>query len=87
MKSKTSISIDSFLLEKAQKRPDIIVSAIAEKALRQALLGSIEDEEEERLCRCGAKADIWLCPDEIWVCDKCNKAEIRGIKLGIIAKK
>ena len=28
---------------------------------------------------CGKEAEIWLCPDEVYICDKCLKAKVDRI--------
>ncbi len=87
MKKRTSVSIDEFMLEKAQKQRFNICD-IANKAIKERVEGVIEtDIKIKDKCEfCGVEEDkasrennyrglTWLWPDERWICDKCLKVK------------
>jgi len=82
MKGRTTISIDTELLKKANER-NLNVSECAEKKIKEILNEKIDAPEEELKCAfCGihlprqTAEDLehglcWLCPDEVWICPRC----------------
>lgn len=84
-KKNISISIDEFAHRNA-KTKGINISEVCEKAIRARSGDVIDADDDLKQCfRCGSKNDLfWLCPDELWICSKCNKDEVRRIIVGVI---
>jgi len=84
-KKNIMVSVDEFIHKKAKERY-INISQVCESALRVKVQGEITQTEKERECfNCKAK-DVemtWLCPDEIWMCNKCLTTDIRRVSVCI----
>ena len=97
MKKKVLVSIDEFSHANAQKK-GLNISEVCDRAIREKSGNTIDaDEELKSCCKCGLRGDaikmvdgkevgelFWLCPDEVWICNKCNKQEVRKIVVGVI---
>ena len=87
-KKAVMISIDDELHAKAKEK-DLNISSVCEDALKHNVNGAVNDPEEKRQCHfCKttwfgdlAKTLIWLCPDEVWICDKCLKQEVKKVSV------
>ena len=83
MKTKTSVSVDDELIEKA-KAKGVNMSHTLNKALHQKVHGEITDDI--KYCsKCGLSGSnlVWLCPDEVWRCNNCLKPDIRQVSISI----
>ena len=93
VKSRTTISIDNELLEKAQEKM-INVSGLTEYAIRQKLrIKEVEISEALKCDFCGVEGEqetienlnskstnlVWLYPDERWICNSCFLHKSRQI--------
>ena len=86
MKVKTSVSVDSDLLKKAREK-HLNVSGMLNRALYTKTHDNIDDPVETKKCKkCGNQDPnlVWLCPDEVWSCDRCLQREIRKIVVGVV---
>ena len=94
MKTRTNLSVDIELLEKA-KQAQLNISAVLENAIRNKLVSAETDIVGPGKCQICGKAEekataqdpiglTWLSPDEIWICDKCLTVKKRsvGIRVG-----
>ena len=82
MKKKIIISVDEFLHAHAIENLRGQISAICEDAIRKALGIGINEAEEDRKCvKCNAQGEVWDGFSEVWVCNKCNKAEVRRVSI------
>ena len=72
--------------KKGHEKNDIELDFHGEQFVLECLDRQIKAYEEEKECyKCGATGDlIWLCPEEMWCCDKCNYITIKKIKIGIV---
>ena len=87
-KKAVMISLDEFIHTHAKSR-GLNISKVCEKALREAVDGSITDPKEERECFLCSRTNvnmIWLCPDEKWICNKCLNAKARKCMVAIASR-
>lgn len=93
MKTKTNLSIEQDVVERA-KKAGLNMSAELERSLRDRLSTPIDNSPEEiKVCeRCNRELDkatkdtandlnklTWLYPDEVWVCNRCLNKIFRSI--------
>ena len=84
MKVTKLLTFDSDVVDKA-KEMGLNVSGECNEFLKKKVGQTIT--AEEKVCKCGATKDLlWLCPYEIWICDKCAVVEKRKIIIGLVAK-
>ena len=81
MKKSIMISVNEFVLAEAKEK-GFVISHICEEALRSKVNGKVTDEPSERVCAiCGKEGEIWDGFLERWICNKCNKNEIRTVSI------
>ncbi len=89
VKRNATLTIDGGILDKA-KHLGINISDTAEKALIKKAGDTLMADDDDKQCdRCGVKKSetdrkfYWLCPDEVWICSKCDKNIIERIKMDV----
>ena len=89
-KERTTICLKDGLLKKAQDL-NLNVSALTERAIRSKVDGSILAEDEDKICHfCNYSSGaslIWLCPDEVWTCERCLKERVEKVKIGLFSRR
>lgn len=93
MKTTTTLTVDVDLLERAKKR-GLNMSGLLNRSLAEATGAALMSSDEDITCsKCGLfekKATLnkigmtWLCPNEVWICSKCNKNECQKVIIGVI---
>lgn len=92
MKKVTSLNIDSYILDESKRR-FFNVSDAVEKLLRDRLDEPSPQETEVLFCSVcnrelkkanntnSTEPDVltWLCPDEIWICNRCLRYRYQNI--------
>ena len=70
-----------------------MISSVTNKALYRKLHDSIDDKEEDRVCKCGAKGPLatrtaagmmWDGITEMWICPRCANNEKQEVIIGIV---
>lgn len=79
----TTLNIEAEVIEKC-KESGFNLSELAEKAMKDKL-GMKEIDMREPCFECGRERGegirfFWVCPEEIWLCEKCEKNRTEKMK-------